>query len=199
MRKTVFHLLTLAYFGVTLLLMDLVLVNASEITKSPKKLSTYKEIALPGSTWKSMMNQTFRFSFQVPASSKIVQHSWDRVFSYEYFRIQNYEFDDTYRPFNKRDRFWLEVFIYDRKADAKAWKPCPARVRQPSMEGSEDVRIYRGDCRVGSDEGESDRENCLCAERDSIGIWMQGGESNKVKTIQGKIYESFHFVPQKKR
>jgi hypothetical protein len=196
MRKTVFRLWRLSWLLATLLSLGLVLAHASDTTITPKKLSTFKEIALPESGWKSIVNETFGFSFQAPASSKIIRHNLDTVFSYEYMRIQNYEFDDSYRPFEKPDRYWLEIFVYDRKADTSAWKSCPQSIREPIMETSQHVKVYRGDCRVREDEGESDREQCLCAETDTIGIWMQGAESNKRKSIQDRIYGSFRFIPK---
>jgi hypothetical protein len=194
MRKTVFRLWRLSWLLATLLSLGLVLAHASDTTITPKELSTLKEIALPESGWKSIVNETFGFSFQVPDSSKILEHKWDSVFSYEYMRIQNYEFDDSYRPFAVPDRYWLEIFVYDRKADNTAWKLCPRSIREPITETRQHVKVCRGDCRVREDEGESDREQCLCAETNAIGIWIQASESNKRKSIQDRIYGSFRFI-----
>ncbi|MBI4963405.1 MAG: hypothetical protein HY913_09010 [Desulfomonile tiedjei] len=167
---------------------------AADDTKTIRaELSTWTDYAITKSGWKSIVNETFGFSFQVPASSRIERHisSGGR---FEYIRFQNYEFDDSLEPFNQPGRYWLEIFVYDHATGQKMLEPCPRLIPNPTILSKDGATLYRGDCRVrGTEEGESDREFCLCAQMGKFEVWIQAAESNKHKAILDQISRSFSF------
>jgi hypothetical protein len=159
--------------------------------KFHNELSILKESTVEKSNWKSIINETFGFSFQVPVSSRIDGHRISG--ESEIIRIQNFQPSDGSGL--KPDTYWLEIFIFDHKAKRKVWEPCATLITSPTIEHKDGVKVYQGNPKnVSPDAGGNVRG--FCAETDAFDIYMQAAEKNKDTPILNNIYGGFRFTPR---